>query len=581
MPLAQGVDRRIGDLAEILAEKVADRARLVRDDRERRVVAHRTDGFLGVLDHRRQDQLYILQRQVGRDLPLGKFGPVPGRARIRLGGRQVGRIAEAPDKRSVVPLRGDPVLDRAVVIDPPLGKVDGDHLARPQSPLGDHGRFRHDNHARFRPDDQQIVGRAGKAQRAQRVTIHARDRPAPVRHGERRRTVPRLHDGGEIVIHGGMFGRRVAVLLPRLRHQHELGRRRVAPGAAQRLEHRVERGGVGCACRNHRLDVLAILAEGERGHLDLVALHPVLVAADRVDLAIVGEGTEWLGQPPLREGVGRIPLVKDRDAAFEPLVGEIGVEDRQRFREEQPLVDDRAARQRADVEIVDLRGDHLLLDAAADEVEVALERGEVLLLRHGAGDHDLLDLGPGALRLLADNGDVHRHLAPAIDGVARLDDLALDDGAAGFLRGEVGARQEHHADREAVGLGAMAGRGDGVVEEAQGQVDMDARAVAGLAIRIDCAAMPHGLQRVDGALDDPAARLAVGRRDEPDAAGIGFEFRAIHALGGEAEAFGFHRVGHGFIFQKSRAERRERLTPPPPARAQPWPSPSDNAACAR
>src|SRR3546814_10465467 len=89
-------------------------------------------------------------------------------------------------------------------------------------------------------------------------------------------------------------------------------------------------------------------AEGEARHLDLVARHPVAVAADRVDLAIVREAAERLRQPPLREGVGRIALVEDRDAADETIVDEIGIEDRQRFGEEQPLVDDRAARQRAD-----------------------------------------------------------------------------------------------------------------------------------------------------------------------------------------------------------------------------------------
>ena len=39
MPFAQGVDRRVGDLREILAEELADQARLVRNDGARRVVA--------------------------------------------------------------------------------------------------------------------------------------------------------------------------------------------------------------------------------------------------------------------------------------------------------------------------------------------------------------------------------------------------------------------------------------------------------------------------------------------------------------------------------------------------------------
>src|SRR3546814_1748632 len=65
--------------------------------------------------------------------------------------------------------------------------------------------------------------------------------------------------------------------------------------------------------------------------------------------------------------------------------------------------------------------------------------------------HDLLDLRTRALRLFADDGDINRHLPPAIDGVAGVDDLGFNDSAAGFLRRKVRAREKHHADRKAVG----------------------------------------------------------------------------------------------------------------------------------
>src|SRR3546814_11129567 len=78
-----------------------------------------------------------------------------------------------------------------------------------------------------------------------------------------------------------------------------------------------------------------MFAEGDGGHLDLMAFHPVLVAANRVDLAIVRKRAEGLRQPPLRKGVGGITLVEDRDAALEPLVEQVGVEDRQRLGQEQ------------------------------------------------------------------------------------------------------------------------------------------------------------------------------------------------------------------------------------------------------
>ena len=59
MPFAQAVDGRVGDLAEILAEELADQARLVADDGKRCVVAHRSNGFLAILDHWREDHFDI------------------------------------------------------------------------------------------------------------------------------------------------------------------------------------------------------------------------------------------------------------------------------------------------------------------------------------------------------------------------------------------------------------------------------------------------------------------------------------------------------------------------------------------
>src|SRR3546814_15816891 len=60
-------------------------------------------------------------------------------------------------------------------------------------------------------------------------------------------------------------------------------------------------------------------------------------------------------------------------SALEPLVEQVGVEDRQRLGQEQALVDDRPARQRADVEALNLGLYDLFLDAAADEVEGLFE----------------------------------------------------------------------------------------------------------------------------------------------------------------------------------------------------------------
>ena len=62
------------------------------------------------------------------------------------------------------------------------------------------------------------------------------------------------------------------------------------------------------------------------GQHRLAGAHPVPVAADGVDLAVVRDVAERVGQRPGREGVGGEPGVHDRDRALVALVGEVGEE---------------------------------------------------------------------------------------------------------------------------------------------------------------------------------------------------------------------------------------------------------------
>ena len=300
--------------------------------------------------------------------------------------------------------------------------------------------------------------------------------------------------------------------------------------AHQQLEHVVERRGVGGIGLDDRLEVLDRAAEAVVVEACLVALHPVDVAQDGVDLAVVRQYAEGLRQLPLREGVGRIALMEDREARGEALVEQVGVEGRQMLGEEHALVDDRAAAQRADVEFRDAGRNRGLLHAPAQDVELLLELA-VVELRVAAADQDLLDLRPGLVGLLADRRNVDRNLAPAQDGVPEAQNLGLDDDAAALLGAEIGARQEHHADGDAADLRDLAARiADMLLEEVLRDLDVKARAVAGLAVGVHGAAMPHRLERVDAGHHHVAAALAVQRHDKADAAGVD-RLRGVVAVG--------------------------------------------------
>ena len=101
----------------------------------------------------------------------------------------------------------------------------------------------------------------------------------------------------------------------------------------------------------------------------LAGAHPVDVAGDGVDLAVVGEQPQRLGELPAREGVGREARVDDRERALQLGVAQVGVEARQLRRGQHPLVDERA---RAEARDRERRARLELGDPAGDE-QAALE----------------------------------------------------------------------------------------------------------------------------------------------------------------------------------------------------------------
>jgi hypothetical protein len=57
-----GINRRIGDLRKQLLEIVVKRLVLVRQNRQRRIVAHRADGLFAVRGHRHHQELDVFLR---------------------------------------------------------------------------------------------------------------------------------------------------------------------------------------------------------------------------------------------------------------------------------------------------------------------------------------------------------------------------------------------------------------------------------------------------------------------------------------------------------------------------------------
>ena len=256
-----------------------------------------------------------------------------------------------------------------------------------------------------------------------------------------------------------------------------------------------------------------------------MVFHPVDVALQRVDFAVVGKHAEGLRQSPRWERVGRITLMEDRERRDETLVVEVGIEFAQMFGEEHSLVDQGTRGQRADIKILYRGFAHALFDAAAAEIEAAIQCFQIHLVADI--EHDLFDFRAGGIGFVADDREVYRHLTPAIEIEADPQDFGFDDGAAGLLRRVVGARQEYLADGNAARTQLVASLFHRRAEEFLRHLQMHAAPVAGLAVGIDGAAMIDGFQRVDGARHDFAARFAVECGHEAHTAGIVFLFRRI------------------------------------------------------
>ena len=97
----------------------------------------------------------------------------------------------------------------------------------------------------------------------------------------------------------------------------------------------------------------------------------------------MGEQPERLCQRPAGQGVGRVALVEDRDGRFVLGIAEVGVEDRQLGACKKGFVDDGAAGEGADVEVIYLEWSDFSIrgrDPPANDVQFALKPSFALQL---------------------------------------------------------------------------------------------------------------------------------------------------------------------------------------------------------
>ena len=226
-------------------------------------------------------------------LPLGQVAELEtlgDPVAVRFGGRQRG-------------------LDLVIVDQPVLGQVDQEHPARLQPTLLDDPlRFDRQDARLGGEHDQAVVGHP-VAPRTQAVAVQGRADLGAVGEADSGGAVPRLHHRGVEAVEVASRRIHLGVVLPRLGDHHQHGVGQGAATQVQQFQHLVEGRRVGTLRVADREQPVEIARDQVGGEQRLTGPHPVAVALDRVDLAVVGEQPVGMSTLPGGEGVGREPRV--------------------------------------------------------------------------------------------------------------------------------------------------------------------------------------------------------------------------------------------------------------------------------
>ena len=208
-------------------------------------------------------------------------------------------------------------------------------------------------HADLAGQHHQAVVGDPVAGRAQAVAVEDGADDRAVGEGHRRRSVPRLHQRRVVPVEGPAGRVHGPVVLPRLGDHHQHG---VVDGAPPRWRSSSTSSNEAESLAPGVTTGKARSSPGIRSVAQqrLTGPHPVAVAGQGVDLAVVGHVPVRVGQRPGRERVGREAGVDQGQAADQPLVVQVGVELGQLVRGQHPLVGDRPGRQRGEVAPLDL-----------------------------------------------------------------------------------------------------------------------------------------------------------------------------------------------------------------------------------
>ena len=267
----------------------------------------------------------------------------------------------------------------------------------------------------------------------------------------------------------------------------------------------------------------------------LARSHPVDVAAQRVDLAVVRDEPVGVRQRPRRERVRAEALMHQRQRGDQRRIRQIREHRPQLTRREHALVGQRVRRQADDVEEaarerIDLERVDRVLDSLANDVQLALEDArDRAVRRHCRANEHMLEDGLRRAGARADHGVVGRHIAPADQALPFL----VDDRRDQILDRDRGrdsscGRNTRPAPYSPAGGQRRTGRT--CAQKCVGHLNQNAGAVTGVRLAAARAAVFQVDEDLQRLLDDVVRAMSLDVHDKSDAAGIVFGSGVVQTL---------------------------------------------------
>ncbi|KYD27009.1 hypothetical protein B4109_1240 [Geobacillus stearothermophilus] len=187
----------------------------------------------------------------------------------------------------------------------------------------------------------------------------------------RRRSVPRLHETAVVLVKRLFRPVHLLIPKPRFRNEHHRDMGRLPASENEKFKRIVQNRRVAAVRIQNRHDFFQIRAERFGHKLFLARRHPVDVAAQRVDLAVMDQVAVRMGPLPARKRVRAEARVHESKRRTEPFILQIQIKRIDLFRRQKPFIHDRSAREARYIALVVF---HTFFELFADHIQLPFKR---------------------------------------------------------------------------------------------------------------------------------------------------------------------------------------------------------------